>query len=140
MLEVSDSIKIDKAELEETFIRSPGPGGQHVNKTATAVQLRFDVENSPSLTDAVRVRLKRLAGRRMTKEGVLVIESSRHRSQEKNRQDVRERLVELIRQAARPTRKRKPTRPPSGAEERRLRSKRRRAEVKRSRRLPPQID
>ena len=140
MLEVSDSIQIDEAELVETFIRSPGPGGQHVNKTATAVQLRFDVEHSASLTEAVRVRLKRLAGRRLTKEGVLVIEASRHRSQEKNRQDARERLVELIRQAARPTRKRKPTRPPSGAVERRLRAKRRRGEIKRNRGVPPQID
>jgi ribosome-associated protein len=140
MLEVSDSIQIDEAELEETFIRSPGPGGQHVNKTATAVQLRFDVENSASLSDVIRVRLKSLAGRRLTKEGVLVIESSRHRSQEKNRQDARNRLVELIRQAARPTRKRKLTRPPSGAVERRLQSKRRRAMVKRNRRLPPQFD
>ncbi len=140
MLEVNDAIQIDEAELEETFIRSPGPGGQHVNKAATAVQLRFDVENSAALNDAIRARLKRLAGRRMTKEGVLVIEFSRHRSQDKNRQDARERLVALIQLAARPTRKRKRTRPPAGAVERRLQSKRRRSEVKRNRRLPPQYE
>jgi len=140
MLEVTPSIQIDEAELEETFIRSPGPGGQHVNKAATAVQLRFDVEKSSALSDAVRVRLRLIAGKRMTKEGVLVIEASRYRSQDRNRQDARERLVDLVRRATRPPRKRQRTRPPSGAVERRLQAKRRRGEIKRTRRLPPQID
>jgi len=136
MLEVSAEIAIDETELEESFVLASGPGGQNVNKVATAVQLRFDVRRSPSLPPAVRARLERLAGRRLTREGVLVITARRHRSQERNRDDARARLVELIRRAAVPPTPRRPTRPSAGARERRLESKGKRAELKRQRRAP----
>jgi len=139
MLEVTEKIRIDESELGESFIHAPGPGGQHVNKTATAVQLRFDVESSPALPDAVRQRLRALAGRRLTNEGVLVIEASRFRSLERNRQDARRRLVELVRRAARPPRPRHRTRPSRGAVERRLHEKRIRSERKQQRR-PPRVE
>src|SRR5881394_1629033 len=99
MIRVTDQISIDESELQEQFVRSSGPGGQNVNKLSTAVQLRFDVRHSPSLSADVRARLERLAGRRLTREGVLVIIAQRHRTQERNRQDARERLVALIGQA-----------------------------------------
>lgn len=138
MLEVNAQIQIDEAELQESFIRSPGPGGQHVNKAATAVQLRFDVNSSPSLPDPVRARLRLLAGKRLTGDGVLVIHASRYRSLERNRQDARQRLVELVRRAARPPRPRKRTKPSKGAVERRLQQKRVNAERKKLRRPPTQ--
>jgi ribosome-associated protein len=139
MLEVNEGIQIDEAELRETFIRSPGPGGQHVNKAATAVQLRFDVESSPALPEPVRRRLRALAGRRLTKEGVLVIEANRYRSLERNRQEARRRLAELVRHAARPPRPRHRTRPSRGAVERRLHEKRLHSERKKQRR-PPRVE
>src|SRR5499425_2530136 len=111
MIHITDRISIDETELAETFIRASGPGGQNVNKLASAVQLRFDVRQSPSLADDVRARLERLAGKRLTRDGVLVITAQRHRTQERNRQDARERLIELIRQAAVPPVPRRPTRP-----------------------------
>src|SRR6202162_5142609 len=100
MIRITDHIAIDEGELSESFIRSSGPGGQNVNKLATAVQLRFDVRRSPSLPDDVRARLERLAGRRLTNDGVLVITAQSHRTQERNRADALDRLIELIRQAA----------------------------------------
>src|SRR6195256_839188 len=100
MIRVTPAISIDENELDERFIRASGPGGQNVNKLSSAVQLRFDVRRSPNLPGDVRVRLERLAGRRLTREGVLIISAQRHRTQERNRQDARERLIELIRRAA----------------------------------------
>lgn len=99
MIQITRTIAIDENELEESFVRSAGPGGQNVNKLSTAVQLRFDVRNSPSLPEAVRSRVERLAGRRLTREGVIVILAQRFRTQERNREDARERLIALIREA-----------------------------------------
>src|SRR5512137_2096505 len=106
MHRVTDTIAIDDSELSETFVRASGPGGQNVNKVATAVQLRFDVRHSPSLPPAVRERLARLAGARLTEAGVLVINARRHRTQEQNRRDALARLVDLVRRAAEPPRPR----------------------------------
>jgi ribosome-associated protein len=133
-LRVTRAIRIDEHELVEQFVRAPGPGGQNVNKVATAVQLRFDVAASPSLTDAVRERLVRLAGRRLTGEGVLVIDAHRYRTRERNREDARQRLVDLVRRAAEPPKPRKATRPTRASKERRLTAKRERAGTKRARR------
>ncbi len=130
MIRVTDSISIGEQELEERFIRASGPGGQNVNKLSTAVQLRFDVRHSPSLADGVRLRLERLSGKRLTREGVLVITAQRHRTQERNRQDALDRLIELIRQAAVVPIKRRPTKPTRASRERRIESKKRRATVK----------
>ncbi len=130
MIHVTDSISIDERELEERFIRASGPGGQNVNKLSTAVQLRFDVRGSPSLPEAVRARLERLAGRRLTRDGVLVIIAQRHRTQERNRQDALDRLIELIERAAVAPVPRRKTKPTRGSRERRLESKKRRSSIK----------
>ena len=131
-------ISIAEDEIEERFVRSSGPGGQNVNKVATAVRLRFDVRSSRSLPGEVRERLIRIAGNRMTREGVLVIEASRYRTQERNRRDARERLAEWVRKAAVPPPRRKKTLPTAGAKARRLEEKHRRGEAKRARRpVPP---
>ncbi len=140
MIRVTPSISIAERELEEHFIRASGPGGQNVNKLASAVQLRFDVRRSPSLPDDVRARLERLAGKRLTREGVLVINAERHRTQERNRQDARARLIELIRRAAVAPRPRRATKPTAGARERRLESKKRRATIKGLRQGKPALE
>jgi ribosome-associated protein len=135
MLHITPTISIDESELDERFVRSSGPGGQNVNKVATAVQLRFDVEQSPSIDDEVRRRLRAIAGTRMTTEGVLVIDARTFRTQAENRRAARERLADLIRQAAvRPKRRRK-TKPTTASKERRLMGKKRRSDTKRARRV-----
>lgn len=136
MIEVTDALGIDEAELEFRAARASGPGGQHVNKTSTAVELRFDVAASPSLPEDVKARLIKLAGSRMTLEGVLVIFAQAHRSQEMNRQDAIGRLVALIQKAAEAPKPRKRTRPTRASKERRLASKSRRSEVKSMRGKP----
>lgn len=136
MLWVSTDITIDDSEIHEEFIQASGPGGQNVNKVATAVQLRFDIERSPSLPDAVRERLKRLGGSRVTKDGVLVIQARRFRTQEQNRRDAMERFLELVQKAARKPRMRRRTKPPPAAGERRLEAKRHRSLAKERRRRP----
>jgi ribosome-associated protein len=130
VIRITDHISIDDSELDESFIRSSGPGGQNVNKLATAVQLRFDVRHSPSLTGEVRARLERLAGKRLTRDGVLVITAQSHRTQERNRADALDRLVELIRQAAVRPVPRRPTKPPKASRRRRLDSKKHRGGIK----------
>ena len=127
---ISGALTIDPGEIEESFVRAAGPGGQHVNKTSTAVQLRFDVRHSPSLPDDVRQRLERLAGRRLTREGVLVITAQSHRTQERNRADALERLTELIRAAAVRPVPRRPTRPTKASRRRRVDDKKRRGSIK----------
>lgn len=130
MLEVSPGIRIDEAELSESFIRASGPGGQNVNKVATAVQLRFDLAGNRSIPDDVKQRLARLAGRRLTDDGVLIIEARRFRTQERNREDARERLAALIRQAEVPPKPRKATKPSRAAKRRRMDEKTRRGAIK----------
>jgi ribosome-associated protein len=139
MIRIGD-IEIDERELEERFIRASGPGGQNVNKLSTAVQLRFDVRRSPSLPDGVRARLERLAGRRLTRDGVLVISAQRHRTQERNRADALDRLVELIEQAAVAPVPRRKTRPTKGSRERRLEGKKRRSDIKGLRQSKPGLE
>ena len=135
-IEITENIFIDENELEEAFVRSPGPGGQNVNKVATAVQLRFDVRHSPSLPDDVRERLEKLAGSRLTEGGELIIEAHRYRTRERNRKDARERLIALIQRAARVPRKRKKTGPSKAAKARRLEEKKHQSEKKKQRRTP----
>ena len=135
-IRVTPQIEIGEEEIEERFVLASGPGGQNVNKVATAVQLRFDAARSPSLTADVLQRLARLAGRRMTQNGVLVLIAQRYRSQERNRADARDRLAELIRQAAIAPKRRVPTRPTGASKRRRLQAKAMRGTVKQQRQRP----
>ena len=140
MIAIGNGLVLDEGEIEEIFVRATGPGGQNVNKLSTAVQMRFDVRRSPSLPPEVRQRLERLAGRRLTEKGVLVITARRHRTQAANRKDAVARLVDLIRLAAHAPRPRKATRPSATARARRLQAKSHRAAVKRLRGAPSPED
>jgi ribosome-associated protein len=133
MIPITATISIGESELEERFTRSPGPGGQNVNKVATAVQMRFDAARSPSLPEGVRTRLIRLAGRRAGSDGIITIEAHRFRNRERNREDALDRLVDLIRQAAHKPKPRKKTRPTKASKERRLTEKRKRGLTKKLR-------
>ena len=134
MIYVTDSICLHENEIQLEFIRASGPGGQNVNKVSSAVQLRFDAANSPALSGEIRNRLKQIAGRRMTTEGVLIIEARRFRTQDRNRQDAIDRLIDLIRKAADKPKQRRRTQPSPDAKQKRLTTKRHRGEIKRQRR------
>jgi ribosome-associated protein len=138
MIRITPTIAIDERELEERFIRASGPGGQNVNKLSTAVQLRFDVRRSPSLPNDVSVRLQRLAGKRLTHDGVLVITARSHRTQERNREDARARLIDLIRRAAVAPKPRRATKPTKAAKRQRVDAKTKRGAIKRLRRARPE--
>jgi ribosome-associated protein len=140
MIRINARIAIDEREIGESFVRASGPGGQNVNKLSTAVQLRFDVRGSPSLPDDVKARLERLAGTRLTREGVLVITAQRHRTQARNRQDALDRLVDLVRRAATPPVPRRSTKPTRASRERRIEGKKHRGGIKRLRRAKPSFD
>ena len=130
MLEINDRISIEDWEITEQFIRASGPGGQNVNKVSSAVELRFEAERSPNLPPAVKTRMRKLAGRRWTKEGAVVLQVDETRSQARNREIARERLAELIRKALEKPKRRIPTRPTLGSKRRRLEGKKQRGEVK----------
>jgi len=141
MIRINSSLSVPDSELDWQFIRASGPGGQKVNKASTAVQLRFDALHSPSLPDEIKVRLLRLAGRRLSSKGVIVIDARRFRSQERNRQDALERLVNLLRRATARPRPRRRTKAAVAAKRRRLENKRRRGDLKRDRRkVAGQVD
>lgn len=137
MIRINAHISLDEREIREDFVRASGPGGQNVNKVSTAVQLRFDVARSPSLPETVRERLTTLAGRRMTRDGVLIIEAERFRSQRRNRDDALQRLVTLILEATAIETPRRATRPTLASKKRRLESKQRRGDTKRLRTTKP---
>lgn len=140
MIQITDTIAIDENEIELVFVRASGPGGQKVNKTSTAVQLFFDAAHSPSLPEEVRARLAHTAGNKINKDGVLVIDARRFRTQERNREDALERLVALLREASKQPKRRRKSKPSAQARERRLAAKRHRSEVKRYRQRPSRHD
>src|SRR5438132_1190566 len=139
-IRITDSITLDEREIEESFVRSSGQGGQNVNKLSTAVQLRFDVRRSPSLPNDVAVRLMKLAGKRLTKDGVLVIIAQSHRTQERNRADAQERLVALIQEASVRPVPRRATKPPRASKQKRLEGKKHRSDIKRHRQGKPSFE
>src|SRR5712671_4280550 len=139
MIRITDTISIDQSELSEVFVRASGPGGQNVNKVSSAVQLRFDARQSPSLPNDVALRLMRLAGKRLTKEGVIVIIAQSHRAQERNRADARERLFDLIRQAAVRPVPRRATKVPKAQKRKRVEGKRHRSAIKNMRGGKPSL-
>jgi ribosome-associated protein len=137
MIHITQSISISESEIEERFVRSSGPGGQNVNKVATGVQLRFDAAHSPALSESMRLRLAALAGGRMTQEGILILDARRFRTQEQNRRDAMDRLIELLRMALQKPKRRYATKPSLASKGRRLESKRRKSMTKRIRGTVP---
>ena len=140
MIQVTPHIALDESELVESFIRSSGPGGQNVNKVSSAVQLRFNARHSPSLPNDVAIRLMKIAGKRLTKDGVIVIAAQQHRQQERNRADARERLFDMIREAAIPPVPRRATKVPRSEKKKRLEGKKRRSAIKGLRQRRPGFD
>ncbi len=139
-MRITPTLSLDEKDLEERFVRASGPGGQNVNKVSTAVELRFDLSRGGGLSSAVRARLKAIAGRRMTEDGVLVIRAERFRTQERNRDDARARLIDMIREALVPPKPRIATKPTKASRKRRLEAKGHRADVKKMRRTKPDFD